>query len=207
MALFDKVEKEVRTKKAKYDKELSNSKQQITNTEEEIEKLKAELIEAEEQLNIDQYNTIDDKIRKLENAKRIYELKHDKILDTPLIDEAEYKKIRKQLEDNAITKIEAINDKALPLITQIKELAEQTDIIFNETNELLDILFRDLYKSDGMINPSFSYYENARLLFNDIKSSHLAKRLGIKKEQSFLERMLIHQDKQQSKKYKMNNKK
>ncbi len=52
---------------------------------------------------------------------------------------------------------------------------------FYETNELLDILLRDLYKSDDMINQSFSYYENARLLFNDIQSSHLTQRLGIKK--------------------------
>lgn len=153
----------------------------IETADKAIQDANKKLKNAEDTVNVDDYNKAKNAIWSADHAKELYTKTKNKVQNTPLISKAEYSSLLKEITEGADNEQEALNEKAIELITNIRNLANESREITNKANELMNNLQRHIYRepegnisrSDGTTTWSSDKTYNARITVNGLYSQHI----------------------------------
>ncbi len=146
MKSLNEIEKLLADKVANNQKEAKECEDQIQKAKQSIKQANENLLQAEKDVDLEAYNKAKDTIWASSHAKELYLKRKEKLLKEPLITKAEYHQLVEEIKQTANEAQESYNQKALPFIVKLKEIADQSNQVTEQTNQLLHILQRNVYK-------------------------------------------------------------
>ena len=159
--------------------EIDGYSMKIETADKAIQDANNQLRNAETTVNVDDYNKAKNNIWSAKHAKELYEKAKADTEKTPLIDRKQYNFLLKEIKDTADGEQEDLNKKAIELITNIRNLANESGEITNKANELMNNLQRHIYREpegnipreDGTTTWSSDEIYNARITVSDFYNS------------------------------------
>lgn len=125
---------------------IDSYQKKIETADKAIQDANKKLKNAEDTVNVDDYNKAKNAIWSADHAKELYTKTKNKVQNTPLISKAEYSSLLKEITEGADNEQEALNEKAIELITNIRSLANESSGVTNKANKLMNVLQRKVYK-------------------------------------------------------------
>ena len=104
------------------------------------------LTTAEETADLEAYNKAKEDIWTSRHAIELYQKQLDKLEDTPLVSKDEYNQIVSDIEKAADKLQDEFNIKGAKLMAELKTLADESNSVYHQADELLSIAQYDVYK-------------------------------------------------------------
>lgn len=174
---------------------ITECKNNIEQAEQTTQKANQDLATSEKEVNVDVYNQAKNDIWYAQHAKELYSKQLSKLQNTPLITKTEFNTLVQNITESADRAQSELSDQAVPLLKQLKKLADESADINTHANTLLHTLQYDVYKdadkmvgATGFVVTQAKEYNNRETVSNffnsNISMSYLADRAGLKKKQT-----------------------
>lgn len=160
----------------------------IEDAEKESKRADADLLAAETEIDVDKYNTAKNSIWSAKHAKELYKKQKDKLESVPLISKPEYNQLLSDITTAADSIHEEQNSRAVELLRELKDIAEESSETWAQADKLIHILQYDVYKDadrtvlvNGNIVTRAKEYKNNNTVHNfynyNIKRTALAEQI------------------------------
>lgn len=168
---------------------IKGFEEKIGEIDEEMKQADADLLNAEDEVNADKYNKAKDAIWTAKHSKELYVKKKEKLANAPAITKVEYSGLLMEVTQSANAAHEEQFTRAAALITELKNIADESSQTSQQANQLMHTLQYDLYKdADALVAASGvkvtqeKKYRNEQAvhIFYDrkVQGTALAKRAG-----------------------------
>ena len=134
-------------------RKIDEEKQSIQVYEEKIQEVAKEkkqiemtLLKAEKNVNANEYYEAKNAIQASEYAKELYIKQREKIKKEALVTKEEYNRLLSEITEIANNAHENQNSRAIDLIFQLKEIADESSHNWQQANKLMNLLQRNVYK-------------------------------------------------------------
>ncbi|HGO8538020.1 TPA: hypothetical protein ACLBAX_002119 [Streptococcus suis] len=144
-----------------------------------IEEVKELINVAEAEVDVEKFNDGKVELQKLENALELYNNQYERLTSEKPLDEMESKEIYDKLNKTIEKEDKKLNQEALQHIKALRELANKSNNIFKNQDQIRSIL-QEL--SGAQLYNSYSNTDRVGNLYNKIKHTRLAEEAGQKKE-------------------------
>ncbi|WP_427813513.1 hypothetical protein ACQKTA_09050 [Enterococcus sp. 22-H-5-01] len=191
MQSLNEIEELLQGKLSENEKEIQKYAKKIQKVEDSKKKADADLLTAESEVDVDEYNTAKNAIWSADHAKELYLKQVGKLKKAPLISRKEYQQLLAEITRSADSEHEDQNNRAAKLIAELKEISEESSQTWQQANQLMHLVQREVYKepegkipaiSGGTTWSSDKTYNNNETVHGfyqlKIKGTPLAKRSG-----------------------------
>ncbi|HEL1746670.1 TPA: hypothetical protein VB967_001176 [Streptococcus suis] len=168
--------------KDKKEAKIAECKQNIYATKKRIEEVKELINVAESEVDVEKFNDGKVELQKLENALELYDNQHERLASEKPLDEVEAKEIYDKFNKTIEKEDRKLNQEALQHIKALRELADKSNNIFINQDQVRSIL-QEL--SGAQLYNSYSNTDHVGNLYNKIKHTKLAEEAGQPKETEF----------------------
>lgn len=154
MKTLNSIEELLTEKATDNKKAIGEYEEKISAADLAIQKSNDSLTAAEANADLEEYKKAKDDIWSAVHAKELYQKQIEKLLNNPLITRKEYLRLLTEITSIAKETQEAQNDRAAELVSELKDISEeslQTDL---QANKLLHVLQREVYKEPEGSIPS-----------------------------------------------------
>lgn len=135
MKTLEEIEEYINAAEAEHNKAIDEYADKILVAQQELEKAKSEMVDAEETVNVDDYSKAKDKIRTAKNAIELYKKHKVKLESQGIVDYQEVK--ASIMEVAAAANDEYVNQSVEP-VKQLLKLSEQSWSNVEKANDLID---------------------------------------------------------------------
>ena len=135
MKTLEEIEEYINAAEAEHNKSIAEYADKILVAQQELEKAKSEMVDAEESVNVDDYSKAKDKIRTAKNAIELYKKHKAKLEIQGIVDYQEVK--ASIMEAAAAANDEYVNQSVEP-VKQLLKLSEQSWSNVEKANDLID---------------------------------------------------------------------
>ncbi|MHC5375415.1 hypothetical protein ACYSNU_16725 [Enterococcus sp. LJL120] len=197
MKTLEQIEKILNDKLAVNQQEIQEYQEKIDEASKSVKKANDDLLASENEVNVDNYNLAKDRIWSSNHAKELYQKQKEKLAGEPLVTKTEYNQLLSEVTQAADAALEEQNTRAADLIAELRNISEESSCIFQQANQLLHRLQREVYKEpEGKLqldngNTTWSadktYKKDVTVhafYNNKVKGSPLAKRSGEQEQPS-----------------------
>ncbi|HEM4052553.1 TPA: hypothetical protein U1W07_000459 [Streptococcus suis] len=165
--------------KDKQEAKIADCNQNIYATKKRIEEVKELINVAEAEVDVEKFNDGKVELQKLENALELYNNQYERLTSEKPLDEMESKEIYDKFNKTIEKEDKKLNQEALQHIKALRELANKSNNIFKNQDQIRSIL-QEL--SGAQLYNSYSNTDRVGNLYNKIKHTRLAEEAGQKKE-------------------------
>ncbi|HEM3203792.1 hypothetical protein [Streptococcus suis] len=165
--------------KDKQEAKIAVCNQNIYATKKRIEEVKELINVAEAEVDVEKFNDGKVELQKLENALELYNNQYECLTSEKPLDEMEAKEIYDKFNKTIEKEDKKLNQEALQHIKALRELANKSNNIFKDQDQIRSIL-QEL--SGAQLYNSYSNTDRVGNLYNKIKHTRLAEEAGQKKE-------------------------
>lgn len=190
MKTFEEIEAELINQKDGNLLEIEKFKNNKEKAERALKIANEELITAEETADLVAYDKAKGNISTSQHAIELYQKQLDKLQNTPLVSKDEYNQLVSDIEKTADKLQDELNIKGAKLMAELKALADESNSVYHQADDLLRIAQYDIYKdadclvvSNGTRITQAVEYKRA----NTVRSVYLGKYLG----NTFLDDMTV----------------
>ena len=166
---------------------IETCKQNINNTKEQIKELENLIDVAEIEVDIEKFNNGKVELQNQKNALVLYSNQYDRLMNEASLNKEEAQEILDEFNNLIEKEDKKLNQEALQYIKALKELAEKSNKLFIDQDEVRSIL-QDMSKT--VLKNSYSNSDNISHVYNKIKDTKLAEQAGQKKDVDFLTKLL-----------------
>lgn len=166
---------------------IETCKQNINNTKERIKELENLIDVAEIEVDIEKFNNGKVELQNQKNALVLYSNQYDRLMNEASLNKEEAQEILDEFNNLIEKEDKKLNQEALQYIKALKELAEKSNKLFIDQDEVRSIL-QDMSKT--VLKNSYSNPDNISYVYNKIKDTKLAEQAGQKKDVDFLTKLL-----------------
>lgn len=166
--------------KDKQEAKIADCNQNIYATKKRIEEVKELINVAEAEVDVEKFNDGKVELQKLENALELYDNQHERLESEKPLDEVEAKEIYDKFNKTIEKEDRKLNQEALQHIKALRELADKSNNIFINQDQVRSIL-QEL--SGAQLYNSYSNTDHVGNLYNKIKHTKLAEEAGQQKEE------------------------
>lgn len=157
-----------------------------------IQRANKELVAAEVDVNLEVYKKSKDDLWSAKHAIELYDKQIENLTNIPLISKEEYNKLVDEIFQATNATYDEQDERALLLVAELKEIADESNQTWNKADKLLNILQRQVYRepegrnvaSDGSITFSMDkkYTRNGGTVYSfyqgRVRGSYLSQRVG-----------------------------
>ncbi|RSU11620.1 hypothetical protein CBF29_07640 [Vagococcus elongatus] len=175
---------------------MQEYEEKIQEAQEALKQADTELLAAEAEVDVDKYNKAKNNIWSAKHAKELYLKQQAKLKQEQLVTKEEYNQLLTEITQIADASHEEQNERAVALISELREISEESIQTSNQANELMHLLQRKVYKEpEGKIplgdgtttwssDKNYRYQETVHGFYNlTIKGTEFSKRAGEEPEQ------------------------
>ena len=166
---------------------IETCKQNINNTKEQIKELENLIDVAEIEVDIEKFNNGKVELQNQKNALDLYSNQYERLMNEASLNKEEAQEILDEFNNLIEKEDKKLNQEALQYIKVLKELAEKSNKLFIDQDEVRSIL-QDMSKT--VLKNSYSNSDNISYVYNKIKDTKLAEQAGQKKDVDFLTKLL-----------------
>lgn len=159
---------------------ISECKQNILETNKRIEEIQKLINAAEINVDVEKFNDGKLELQKLENALELYNNQYERLSNEKNLDKANAREIFKNFDTIIKKEDQKINKEALQHIEALRKLADKSNNIFKEQDQVRGIL-QEL-SGVQLYNP-YSNTDRVGILYNKIKHTKLAEEAGQQKKE------------------------
>lgn len=191
MKSLNEIEEFLIEKVAGNKKKIEEYTKKIQEVEQAAQKADADLTTAEVDVDVETYKKAKDSIWSAKHAKELYLKQIDKLMSEPLITQKEYQQYLADITNITKETHEEQNDRAAGLISELKDISEESRQTDLKANKLLNVLQREVFKEpEGSIpmedgtttwstDKKYVNYETVHNFYqNKITGSRLEERAG-----------------------------
>ena len=146
MKTFEEIEAELINQKDGNLSEIEKFKNNKEKAERALKIANEELITAEETADLVAYDKAKGNISTSQHAIELYQKQLDKLQNTPLVSKDEYNQLVSDIEKTADKLQDELNIKGAKLMAELKALADESNSVYHQADELLRIAQYDIYK-------------------------------------------------------------
>lgn len=146
MKTFEELESYLNGMVSENRQAIQKCKDNIKKADQAIEKANADLLVAETEVNVDNYNKAKDAIWSATHAKELFQKQHAKLKQEQLVTKAEYNQLLKEITQAANETHEEQNSRAADLIAELREISEESSQTWTKANQLMRLLQREVYR-------------------------------------------------------------
>lgn len=181
MKTFKEIETELSSLKSTNLADVEKYRENIVKANQALKIANEKLTTAEETADLEAYDKAKGNISTSQHAIELYQKQLDKLQNTPLVPKAEYNQLVSDIEKTADKLQDELNIKGAKLMAELKALADESNAVYHQADELLHIAQYDIYKdadclvvSNGTRITQAVEYKRA----NTVRSVYLGKYLG-----------------------------
>ncbi|WP_394205202.1 hypothetical protein [Lactococcus chungangensis] len=181
MKTFKEIETELSSLKSTNLADVEKYRENIVKANQALKIANEKLTTAEETADLEAYDKAKGNISTSQHAIELYQKQLDKLQNTPLVPKAEYNQLVSDIEKAADKLQDELNIKGAKLMAELKALADESNSVYHQADELLRIAQYDIYKdadclvvSNGTRITQAVEYKRA----NTVRSVYLGKYLG-----------------------------
>lgn len=181
MKTFKEIEAKLSSLKSTNLTDIEKYRENIVKANQALKIANEKLTTAEETADLEAYNKAKDDIWSSQHAIELYQKQLDKSQNTPLVPKAEYNQLISDIEKTADKLQDELNIKGAKLMAELKALADESNSVYHQADELFRIAQYDIYKdadclvvSNGTRVTRAVEYKRA----NTVRSVYLGKYLG-----------------------------
>ena len=181
MKTFKEIEAKLSSLKSTNLTDIEKYRENIVKANQALKIANEKLTTAEETADLEAYNKAKDGIWSSQHAIELYQKQLDKSQNTPLVPKAEYNQLISDIEKTADKLQDELNIKGAKLMAELKALADESNSVYHQADELFRIAQYDIYKdadclvvSNGTRVTRAVEYKRA----NTVRSVYLGKYLG-----------------------------
>lgn len=181
MKTFKEIESKLSSLKSTNLTDIEKYQENIVKAKQALKIANEKLTTAEETADLEAYNKAKDDIWSSQHAIELYQKQLDKSQNTPLVPKAEYNQLISDIEKTADKLQDELNIKGAKLMAELKALADESNSVYHQADELFRIAQYDIYKdadclvvSNGTRVTRAVEYKRA----NTVRSVYLGKYLG-----------------------------
>lgn len=190
MKTLNEIEELLSEKIITNNKEIQEYSDKITEAETQILRANEDLLTAEKEIKVEDYNKAKNDIWAATNAKELYSKEKEKLAQTPLISKNEYNQLLNEIINSADQEHEEQNKRAVALVAELKSIAEKSAYTNKQANQLMNTLQRKVYKEpQGMIptpnggktlsrDKTYNYVEAVNNFYSRLRGTYLSLRVG-----------------------------
>ena len=182
MKTLQEILKYTRGLKDKQEAKIADCNKNIYATKKRTEEVKELINVAEAEVDVEKFNDGKVELQKLENALELYNNQHERLTSEKPLDEMEAKEIYDKFNKTIENEDKKLNQEALQHIKALRELANKSNNIFKDQDQIRSIL-QEL--SGAQLYGSYYNTERVGILYNKIKNTKLAEEAGQPKETEF----------------------
>ena len=182
MKKLTEILKHTQELKAKQEAKINECKENIRETNKRISEVKELINVAEVEVDVEKFNSGRLELQKLENALELYNNQYERLVNEKPLDAVEAKEIFIQFNKTIEKEDKKLNQEALQHIKALRELANKSNNIFKDQDQIRSIL-QEL--SGAQLYGSYCNTERVGILYNKIKNTKLAEEAGQPKETEF----------------------
>lgn len=190
MKTFEEIESKLSSLKSTNLTDIEKYQENIVKAKQALKIADEKLTTAEETADLEAYNKAKDDIWSSQHAIELYQKQLDKLQNTPLVPKAEYNQLVSDIEKAADKLQDELNIKGAKLMAELKALADESNSVYHQADDLFRIAQYDIYKdadclvvSNGTRITRAVEYKRA----NTVRSVYLGKYLG----NTFLDDMTV----------------
>lgn len=146
MRTFDEIKKELTELKETNQKEMAICLKNIEQAEQSIEDAQNDLMVAENEINVDAYNTAKNNIWTAQHSKELFLKQKEKLEANQLIPTDKYNQLLAEIRSIADSVLNGQYVEAKEIIQEVERISEDSSRTWKEANELLHTLQYDIYK-------------------------------------------------------------
>ena len=181
MKTFKEIETELSSLKSTNLADVEKYRENIVKANQALKIANEKLTTAEETADLEAYDKAKGNISTSQHAIELYQKQLDKLQNTPLVPKDEYNQMVSDIEKAADKLQDELNIKGAKLMAELKALADESNSVYHQADELLRIAQYDIYKdadcyvvSNGTKITRAVEYKRA----NTVRSVYLGKYLG-----------------------------
>lgn len=180
MKTLQEILKYTQELKDKKEAKIADCKQNIYATKKRTEEVKELINVAEAEVDVEKFNDGKVELQKLENALELYNNQYERLISEKHLDEMEAKEIYDKFNKTIENEDKKLNQEALQHIKALRELANKSNNIFKDQDQVRSIL-KELSRVE--LYNSYSNTDRVGNLYNKIKHTKLAEEAGQQKEE------------------------
>ena len=146
MKTFEEIGTELSSLKSTNLADIEKYQGNIVKANQALKIANEKLTTAEETADLEAYNKAKEDIWTSQHAIELYQKQLDKLDITPLVSKDEYNQIVSDIEKAADKLQDEFNIKGAKLMAELKTLADESNAVYHEADELLRIAQYDIYK-------------------------------------------------------------
>ena len=165
MKTFEEIESKLSSLKSTNLTDIEKYQENIVKAKQALKIANEKLTTAEETADLEAYDKAKGNISTSQHAIELYQKQLDKLQNTPLVPKDEYNQLVSDIEKAADKLQDELNIKGAKLMAELKALADESNSVYHQADELLRIAQYDIYKdADCLVvsNVSCAYAFNRR---------------------------------------------
>lgn len=135
MKTLEEIEEYINASEVQHNKAIAEYADKILVAQQELEKAKSEMVDAEESVNVDDYSKAKDKIRTAKNAIELYKKHKAKLESQGIVD---YQEVKDSILEVAASANDEFVNQSVEPVKQLLKLSEQSWSNVEKANDLID---------------------------------------------------------------------
>lgn len=146
MKTFEEIKAELSSLKSTNLTDIEKYRENIVKANQALKIANEKLTTAEETADLEAYDKAKGNISTSQHAIELYQKQLDKLQNTPLVPKDEYNQLVSDIEKTADKLQDELNIKGAKLMAELKALADESNSVYHQADDLLRIAQYDIYK-------------------------------------------------------------